>query len=161
MFGNPVTWSVSSAARPAVGERGRASAAGARACAARPRCSARCRSRASPRRSRRRAPGQIKALVTIAGNPVISAPDAARLDDALPMLECMISVDNYLNETTRHAHVILPGLSPLEQPHFDELIWGWAVRNGGQVLAADLPAATTGPHEWEILHPARRLLRPA
>ena len=55
--------------------------------------------------------GQIRALVTIAGNPVISAPDAGRLDAALPELECMISVDNYLNETTRHAHVILPGLS--------------------------------------------------
>ena len=48
--------------------------------------------------------------ITIAGNPVLSAPDAAKLDAALPALECMISVDNWLNETTRHAHVILPGL---------------------------------------------------
>ena len=68
------------------------------------------------------------------------------------MLECMISVDNYLNETTRHAHVILPGLSPLEQPHFDELLWGWAARSGGNwspIRSSRRPP--TGPHEWEIL----------
>jgi anaerobic selenocysteine-containing dehydrogenase len=52
--------------------------------------------------------GQVRALVTIAGNPVLSAPDAGRLDDALPLLDAMISIDNYLNETSRHAHVILP-----------------------------------------------------
>ena len=70
--------------------------------------------RAWPRRSRRPGDGQIKALFTVAGNPVISVPDSARLEAALPELECMISVDNYLNETTRLAHVILPGPSPLE-----------------------------------------------
>ena len=59
---------------------------------------------------------------------MISAPDAGRLDAALPLLDAMISIDNYLNETTRHAHVILPGLSPLEQPHCDEAIWGFALR---------------------------------
>src|SRR5262249_1420662 len=48
--------------------------------------------------------GQVRALITIAGNPAISAPDAARLAAALPELECMISLDNALNETTRHAH---------------------------------------------------------
>ena len=81
-------------------------------------------------------PGQIQALITIAGNPVLSSPDAAKLDAALPQLECMVSVDNWRNETTRHAHVILPGLSVLEQPHYDELIWSWAVRNAGQVLGS-------------------------
>jgi len=95
-------------------------------------------------------PGQIKALVTIAGNPVISAPDAARLDAALPSLECMISVDNYLNETSRHAHVILPGLSPLEQPHFDDLIPMWAVGTAGNYSPTVFPRADR-PHEWEIL----------
>ena len=73
--------------------------------------------------------GQLRALVTIAGNPVLSAPDAGKLDAALPQLEFMVSLDNWLNETTRHADVILPGLSPLEQPHYDELIWSWAVRS--------------------------------
>jgi anaerobic selenocysteine-containing dehydrogenase len=71
--------------------------------------------------------GQVHALFTIAGNPVISTPDSARLEAALPLLDCMISVDNYVNETTRFAHVILPGPSPLETPHFDDLLWGWAV----------------------------------
>src|SRR5580692_213834 len=74
-------------------------------------------------------PGQLRALITVAGNPVISAPGAARLDAALPLLECMISVDNWINETTCHAQVILPGLSPLEQPHFDDLLWSLAVRS--------------------------------
>ena len=95
--------------------------------------------------------GQLKALVTIAGNPVISAPDAGRLDAALPMLECMISVDNYLNETTRHAHVILPGLSALEQPHFDDLIWMWAARSAGNFSPAVFPPPADRPAEWEIL----------
>ena len=94
--------------------------------------------------------GQIRALITIAGNPVLSAPDAAKLDAALPALECMVSVDNWLNETTRHADVILPGSSALEQPHYDELIWGWAVRNAGKYSPALFDPGER-PAEWEIL----------
>jgi anaerobic selenocysteine-containing dehydrogenase len=94
--------------------------------------------------------GRIRGLVTIAGNPVISAPDAGRLDAALPELECMISVDNALNETTRHAHVILPGHSALEQPHFDDLIAMWALRSAGNYSPAIFPQ-TDRPQEWEIL----------
>src|SRR5204862_4529384 len=63
--------------------------------------------------------GQVRALVTIAGNPAVSTPNAARLARALATLDFMVSVDLYLNETTRHADVVLPGLSPLAQPHFD------------------------------------------
>jgi anaerobic selenocysteine-containing dehydrogenase len=95
--------------------------------------------------------GRIRALVTIAGNPVISTPNAARLDAALPSLECMISVDNYLNETTRHAHVILPGLSPLELPHFDDLISMWAVRSAANFSPAIFAPPADRPQEWEIL----------
>lgn len=95
--------------------------------------------------------GQIKALVTIAGNPAISAPDAGKLDEALPALECMIAVDNYLNETTRHADVILPGLSPFEQPHYDELLWSWAVRNAGNYSETIFPPEPGRLAEWEIL----------
>ena len=95
-------------------------------------------------------PGQIRALVTIAGNPVISAPGAARLDTALEELECMISLDNSLNETTRHAHVLLPGLSALEQPHFDDLIPMWQVRSTARFTDAIFDAGDR-PHEWEIL----------
>ena len=94
--------------------------------------------------------GQLKALITIAGNPVISAPEADRLDAALPQLEFMVSIDNWLNETTRHAHVILPGLSALEQPHYDELIWSWAIRSAAK-YSPRLFDPGPRPEEWEIL----------
>ena len=87
----------------------RASAAGGHGCRACPRCSARYRPPCSPRRSRTPGDGQLKALFTVAGNPVISVPDSARLEAALPELECMISVDNYLNETTRFARRVPAG----------------------------------------------------
>ena len=57
--------------------------------------------------------GQVRALLTVAGNPVLSAPDSGRLDGALAGLDFMLSVDVYCNETTRHADVILPPPSPL------------------------------------------------
>lgn len=95
--------------------------------------------------------GQIKGLITIAANPVISVPESAQLEAALPELDCMISIDNYLNETTRFAHVILPGPSPLESPHFDELIWAWAVGSGAK-WSDQLYALPDGAvPEWEIL----------
>ena len=94
---------------------------------------------------------QIKALITIAGNPVISAPDAGRLDAALPLLECMISVDNWLNETTRHAHVILPGLSALEAPHYDDLILAWAARTFGNYSPPVFDVPDGRPREWQTL----------
>ncbi len=95
--------------------------------------------------------GQLKALVTVAGNPVISAPDSGKLDEALPMLDCMIAIDNALNETTRHADVILPGLSPLEQPHYDELLWSWAVRSAGKWSPALFQPEDGRPEEWEVM----------
>ncbi|WP_406815714.1 molybdopterin-dependent oxidoreductase [Mycobacterium sp. M23085] len=94
--------------------------------------------------------GQLKALITIAGNPVLSTPSGGKLDEVLPMLEAMISVDLWLNETTRHADVILPGLSPLEQPHHDDLILLFAIHSIANYSA---PVFDPGdrPHEWEIL----------
>ncbi|MEI7717168.1 MAG: molybdopterin-dependent oxidoreductase [Mycobacterium sp.] len=94
--------------------------------------------------------GQFKALITIAGNPVLSTPGGHRLDQALPLLEAMISVDLWLNETTRHADVILPGLSALEQPHHDDLILQFAIHSIANYSA---PVFDPGdrPHEWEIL----------
>ena len=96
-------------------------------------------------------PGQIKALVTIAANPTISAPDSARLEAALPMLDCFIAVDNYVNETSRFAHVILPGVSPLESPHLDELIWGWAARSAVKWSDALYALPDAHAEEWQIL----------
>ena len=95
--------------------------------------------------------GRIRALITVAGNPVLSAPDSGKLDAALPELECMISVDNWLNETTRHAHVILPGQSPLEQPHYDEMIWSWAIRSAGKYAPALFEPKDGTVPEWQIL----------
>jgi anaerobic selenocysteine-containing dehydrogenase len=96
-------------------------------------------------------PGRVRALITIAGNPVLSVPEASRLDAALPLLECMVSVDNWINETTRHAHVVLPGYGVLEQPHYDEIIWSWAVRNGGKYSPPVFEPDPPRPAEWEIL----------
>ncbi|HEX4018213.1 MAG TPA: molybdopterin-dependent oxidoreductase [Frankiaceae bacterium] len=94
--------------------------------------------------------GRVRGLIVMAGNPVLSAPDAGRLEEALPMLDAMISVDNWLNETSRHAHVILPGLSALEQPHLDEALWGFAVRSAARYSPAIFPRGDR-PQEWEIL----------
>ncbi|MGK8521483.1 molybdopterin-dependent oxidoreductase [Nocardia asteroides] len=73
--------------------------------------------------------GQIRALVTVAGNPVLSAPSGARLDEAFAQLEFMVSVDRYVNETTRHADVILPPPRPTQSPHYDFALLQFAVRN--------------------------------
>src|SRR6185295_5721958 len=96
-------------------------------------------------------PGQIRALFTVAGNPVLSTPGGDRLDEALAGLDCMISVDNWLNETTRHADVILPGLSALEQAHHDDLIWMFAVGSAAKWSEPIFPPADGRPEEWEIL----------
>jgi anaerobic selenocysteine-containing dehydrogenase len=73
-------------------------------------------------------PGQIRALITVAGNPVISVPNGDRLARALETLDFMVAVDPYLNETTRHAHVILPPPRPMQSGHFDWLLAGFQVR---------------------------------
>ncbi|MFQ6331871.1 molybdopterin-dependent oxidoreductase [Nocardia sp. CWNU-33] len=73
--------------------------------------------------------GQVRAVITVAGNPVLSAPSGARLDVAFAQLEFMVSVDRYLNETTRHADVILPPPRPVQSPHYDFALLQFAVRN--------------------------------
>ncbi|MCO4764467.1 MAG: molybdopterin-dependent oxidoreductase, partial [Myxococcales bacterium] len=73
--------------------------------------------------------GQVQALVTSCGNPVLSTPDGKRLGEALAGLEFMVSIDIYLNETTRHAHLILPPRTGLEVPHYDLIFHALAVRN--------------------------------
>lgn len=76
--------------------------------------------------------GQVRALVTNAGNPVLSTPNGQQLDSALAGLEFMVSVDIYLNETTRHANIILPPLTGLERPHYDAVFHALAIRNGAK-----------------------------
>ena len=76
--------------------------------------------------------GQIRALVTSAGNPVLSIPNGKQLDAALGKLDYMVSIDIYLNETTRHANIILPPLSALERSHYDLAFQALAIRNGAK-----------------------------
>jgi anaerobic selenocysteine-containing dehydrogenase len=95
--------------------------------------------------------GRIRALVTIAGNPVLSAPDGERLSAALDGLEFMVSIDPYLNETTRHADVILPPPPPSQAPHFDILLSGVTVRNNARYSPAVIPLPDGRPGEAEIL----------
>ena len=93
--------------------------------------------------------GQVRALITIAGNPVLSNPNSSRLDAALASLDFMVSVDIYLNETTRHADVVLPSPSSLEKSHFDFAFYGLSVRNVANYSPAVF--ASDGPDECEIL----------
>ncbi|WP_151632039.1 molybdopterin-dependent oxidoreductase [Noviherbaspirillum aerium] len=95
--------------------------------------------------------GQVRALITIAGNPVLSAPNGGRLSAALDSLEFMVSVDIYLNETTRHADVILPGLSPLEDLHYDMAFPQFSYRNHARYSEPVLQRDPSHPPEWQIL----------
>ena len=88
--------------------------------------------------------GQLKMMVTVAGNPVLSCPDGARMDAAFAALDAMVSVDIYLNETTRHANVILPPPGSLEKSHYDLNFTNLSIRNVANfspaVFETDLPA---------------------
>lgn len=95
--------------------------------------------------------GQIRALFTVAGNPVLSTPNGARLARALDRLELMVSVDIYLNETTRHADIVLPGLSPLENGHYDAVFPQLAYRNAARYSPPVFAPPSGRPLEWEIL----------
>lgn len=95
--------------------------------------------------------GQVKALVTFAGNPVLSTPNGRELDRALESLEFMVSIDCYLNETTRHAHVILPPTSPLERNHYDIAFHLLAVHNTTKFSPALFQREPDARHDWEIL----------
>ncbi len=94
--------------------------------------------------------GQLKALITAAGNPVLSTPQGSRLDAALPMLELMVSVDMYVNATTRHAHYILPPTTPLQREHYDLVFHALAVRNTARYSDALFARPADARHDWEI-----------
>jgi anaerobic selenocysteine-containing dehydrogenase len=95
--------------------------------------------------------GQIKAMVTSAGNPVLSTPNGRELDRALASLEFMVSIDPYINETTRHAHIILPPSSSLERGHYDLAFHLLAVRNTTKFSPALFQPDAETRHDWEIL----------
>src|SRR6185312_3790258 len=92
--------------------------------------------------------GQVRALITVAGNPLVSTPNSGRLERAVDGLDFMLAIDIYVNETTRHADVILPAPEPLEKSHYDVALYQLAARN----VANFSPAVfeREGPAEWEL-----------
>lgn len=95
--------------------------------------------------------GQVRALVTIASNPVLSAPNGPRLAAALDRLDFMVSVDAYVNETTRHAHLILPAASHFADIHFDVAFPQLAYRNVARASRPVMARPAGEPAEWEVL----------
>lgn len=96
-------------------------------------------------------PGQVKAFVTFAGNPVLSTPNGRELDQALANLEFMASIDCYINETTRHASIILPPTSSLERGHYDLAFHLLAIRNTAKFSPALFQPGEDSLDDWEIL----------
>ena len=94
--------------------------------------------------------GQIRLMFTGAGNPVLSTPNGRVLDEAFEELDFMISVDPALNETTRHADVILPPTSPLEHDHYDIAFHNLAIRNTARYSSAVFEKPEGALHDWEI-----------
>lgn len=94
--------------------------------------------------------GQVRALITVAGNPILSTPNGRKLERALAGLDFMVSIDLYINETTRHADLILPSTSALENDHYDTTFNALAIRNVTRFNRAifDKPEGTL--HDWEI-----------
>src|SRR3954471_6321717 len=93
--------------------------------------------------------GQVRALFTVAGNPVVSTPNSDRLAGALDSLDFMVALDVYVNETTRFADLILPGPTPLERSHYDVALYGFAVRNVANYTPP--PLETSVASEWRTL----------
>ena len=95
--------------------------------------------------------GQIKAMITHAGNPVLSTPNGKQLDEALASLDFMVSIDIYLNETTRHANIILPPTGVLEHGHYDLIFNMLAVRNVSKYSPPLITPPENTLHDWQIL----------
>jgi anaerobic selenocysteine-containing dehydrogenase len=95
--------------------------------------------------------GQVRVLFTVAGNPALSTPNSGRLGRALEGLDFMVSLDVYLNETARHADVVLPGPTPLERPHYDLALYQLAVRNVANFTPPVVEPEPGMPQEWETI----------
>ena len=96
--------------------------------------------------------GQVRGLITFSGNPVLSTPGGTRLERAIGELEWYVALDFYLTETTRHADVILPPVSPLERSDVDAVLPTTAVRNYARYSPAAVPKPKDGREDWQILN---------
>lgn len=94
--------------------------------------------------------GQVKALVSIAGNPVLSTPNGTKLEQALESLEFMAAIDIYLNETTKHANIILPPTTGLETSIYDLVFHQFAIKNTVAYAPALFEKEPNQRHDWEI-----------
>jgi anaerobic selenocysteine-containing dehydrogenase len=102
--------------------------------------------------------GQLKGFINVAGNPVLSTPNGEKLDKGLSQLDFMVSVDYFVTETSRHANIILPPVSPLERDHYDVTFNGFAVHNVAKYSPALFTKKANEKHDWEInLELAKRL----
>lgn len=104
--------------------------------------------------------GQIRALVTSAGNPVVSTPNGKQLERALESLDFMVSIDFYRNETTRHADLILPPTPALEHDHYDLVFNALAVRNVARYSEPLFTPPADTRHDWQIMWELERRLGP-
>ena len=95
--------------------------------------------------------GQVKALITVSSNPALSSPNGERLATAMDQLDFMVSVDIYVNETSRHADVILPGTSPLQDSHYDVAFSQLSYRNHARYSHPVFPRTARHPEEWQVL----------
>ncbi|WP_250656139.1 molybdopterin oxidoreductase family protein [Alkalimarinus coralli] len=102
--------------------------------------------------------GQIRSMITIAGNPVISSPNGRKLEEAFESLDFMVSIDFYLNETTCHANLILPPTGPLEHSHFDIAFNMISVRNTAKYSEALFEPEPDTRHDWQIFMELTRRL---
>ncbi|MAR91156.1 MAG: dehydrogenase [Pseudomonadales bacterium] len=103
--------------------------------------------------------GQIRALVTAAGNPVLSLPNGRKVEQALEQLDFMVAIDFYLNETTRHANIILPPTGPLEHGHYDLALSMFTVRNTAKYSPPLFQPQPDSRHDWEIFNELTRRLQ--
>ena len=95
--------------------------------------------------------GQIRAMITLAGNPILSTPNGAQLDRAFASLDFAVSIDFFINETSRHADIILPPVSPIERSHYDLALYLTAVRNVAKYSPPPFELDDEQYDDWEIL----------
>ena len=102
--------------------------------------------------------GQLKGFMTVAGNPVLSTPNGEKLDKAFAELDFMVAIDYFVNETSLHANIILPPVSPLERDHYDVTFNNFAVHNVAKYSKALFAKERNAKHDWQIyLELAKRL----
>ncbi|MCZ6807615.1 MAG: molybdopterin oxidoreductase family protein [Deltaproteobacteria bacterium] len=95
--------------------------------------------------------GQIRAMVTLAGNPILSTPNGGQLDRAFESLDFILAIDFFINETSRHADIILPPLSPIQRSHYDLALYLVAVRNSANYSPPLFELKKGELDDWQIL----------